>query len=156
MHILCTGVLRGAGKQNLGAKANLVGYWLVCIPTALVLAIAFDWQVRGLITGLLCGVTTTLLIYSIAIWKLNWYHEAELSQIRLSQERMEQSHINVHDIEIDNYDTQVNGSNDIAIELSKIDDTSSIAFRSPSGGIALDRRHSDVNDTHHINKQFNI
>lgn len=39
---VCSGVLRGAGKQKIGAVANLAGYWAFALPAAWALAFPAD------------------------------------------------------------------------------------------------------------------
>lgn len=159
---VASGVLRGAGKQSLGAKANFVGYWAVCLPTAL--ALAFNgFEVMGLIIGLTCGVTTTLIIYTWSLSRLNWYAEAAKAQARLAAEKLEQqSNDGTH---IDTYDTE--HAHDI--ELAKIDSNDSnnflstssagLSLRSPysgsiTGGAKVQRRNSiELNNN---NKQFEL
>lgn len=46
------GVLRGSGRQSLGAALNLVGYWCVGCPVALLLGFHFRLDVMGFWMGL--------------------------------------------------------------------------------------------------------
>lgn len=142
---VASGVLRGAGKQSLGAKANLFGYWVVCLPTALLLAF-HGYDVMGLILGLTLGVTSTLVVYTVALSRLNWYDEASKAQARLQAEReAEQS----NGTALDAYDAH---SDNIDIELAKIDGSNhttvytmaaGVSVRSPiSGGLKV--RHNSV------------
>ncbi len=48
------GVLRGSGRQSWGAVLNLVGYWLVGCPTAVLLGFKAHWDV----VGFWCGLAT--------------------------------------------------------------------------------------------------
>ena len=52
------GVLRGAGKQNYGAVANLTSFYAVGLPSAIYLCFHTSLQVRGLMTGIALGSAT--------------------------------------------------------------------------------------------------
>ena len=57
------GVLRGAGKQTLGAAVNLGAYYLIALPVAYYLCFSLDYEVLGLMIGVCVGVfvqTSTL------------------------------------------------------------------------------------------------
>lgn len=167
---VASGVLRGAGKQSLGAKANLIGYWGVCLPLALLLAF-HGWEVMGLIIGLASGVATTLLIYAIALARLDWYDEANKAQIRLIQEKAmyndndndsyNNNISNNHNINTSVMSSHIHNDDDaIDIELARIrgeitpspkhinNDTLNVSnnglmLRSPyTGGIAIPRKQS--------------
>ena len=51
------GVVRGAARQARGAKCNLVSYWVIGIPLAVVLAFKLQMGVAGLWLGLLIATT---------------------------------------------------------------------------------------------------
>ena len=57
MCICITGVIRGCGRQMLAAQCNLVNYWFIGIPIAVVLAFHFHLGVAGLWTGLLVATS---------------------------------------------------------------------------------------------------
>lgn len=50
-----SGVLRGAGKQWVGAVANIVSFYVIGIPLSIVLCFYTPLQVRGLMFGVYCG-----------------------------------------------------------------------------------------------------
>lgn len=52
------GVLRGAGKQNHGAVANLASFYIVGLPSAMYMCFHTSLQVRGLMTGISLGSAT--------------------------------------------------------------------------------------------------
>uniref|UniRef100_A0A0E0B992 Protein DETOXIFICATION n=1 Tax=Oryza glumipatula TaxID=40148 RepID=A0A0E0B992_9ORYZ len=49
------GALSGCGKQNIGAHVNLAAFYLVGIPTAVLLAFVLHLNGEGLWLGLVCG-----------------------------------------------------------------------------------------------------
>lgn len=53
----CAGVVRGAGRQTVGAATNFVSYWLLGLPLAALLAFRCHLGVHGLWLGLLTGTS---------------------------------------------------------------------------------------------------
>ncbi|XP_038669043.1 multidrug and toxin extrusion protein 1-like [Scyliorhinus canicula] len=72
MACVCGGVLRGAGKQKLGAIGNLVGYYLIGFPIGISLMFAAKLGVLGIVSGMLVSVFVQLVFYLIAISRMNW------------------------------------------------------------------------------------
>lgn len=54
----CSGVVRGAGRQSLGAASNLVSFWVLGIPLSVLLAFHLKLGVVGLLSGLLVASLT--------------------------------------------------------------------------------------------------
>ncbi|KAM0755371.1 multidrug/Oligosaccharidyl-lipid/Polysaccharide flippase [Meredithblackwellia eburnea MCA 4105] len=76
------GVLRGAGRSALGAKINLVAYYLVSLPIGLLLAFKapLAWNLRGLRgiwTGISVAIGATSLLTSWFVYNLDWDREAD-------------------------------------------------------------------------------
>ncbi|KAL6877513.1 hypothetical protein ACP4OV_012728 [Aristida adscensionis] len=66
------GVVRGCGRQKIGALINLAAYYFVGIPAAFVFAFVLHLKGMGLWFGILCGeVVQMVLLISITIWT-NW------------------------------------------------------------------------------------
>ncbi|KAL6661302.1 hypothetical protein ACP70R_000686 [Stipagrostis hirtigluma subsp. patula] len=71
-----SGVIRGCGRQKLGACINLTSYYLVAIPLGYFFAFACHMGGMGLWLGLLSGlVVQTILLISITLYT-NWDKEA--------------------------------------------------------------------------------
>ncbi|CAA7030275.1 unnamed protein product [Microthlaspi erraticum] len=86
-HILCfsilmdslsatlTGVVRGSGKQKIGAYVNIAAYYIFGIPMGLLFCFTFDLKVKGLWIGIFFGCTlqtlTLFLITTFTKWKTN-------------------------------------------------------------------------------------
>jgi len=66
LNAVCGGVLRGTGKQNLGAVTNITAYYLVGLPCAWALTFTYKWGV----VGLMCGLSTGTLLQSITMVSL--------------------------------------------------------------------------------------
>ncbi|XP_036380967.1 multidrug and toxin extrusion protein 1-like [Megalops cyprinoides] len=73
------GVVRGAGRQMIGALCNLVGYYFVGFPIGVTLMFAAKMGIIGLWTGLFICVFVQSVFFIILLVKLNWKkatHEA--------------------------------------------------------------------------------
>uniref|UniRef100_A0A8C7X351 Multidrug and toxin extrusion protein n=1 Tax=Oryzias sinensis TaxID=183150 RepID=A0A8C7X351_9TELE len=71
------GILRGAGKQMVGALCNLVGYYVFGVPIGVSLMFATLLSSTGLWTGLTVCVFMQSSFFLIYLWKLNWKKAAE-------------------------------------------------------------------------------
>ncbi len=84
------GVLRGCGRQKVGAKLNLIGYYIIGLPVALVLAFKFNLGLNGLWAGL----ATTIFLLSISlctvVWYTNWDRQVEKAYIRINDAEIEE------------------------------------------------------------------
>ncbi|RVE76354.1 hypothetical protein OJAV_G00009470 [Oryzias javanicus] len=76
------GILRGAGKQMVGALCNLVGYYVFGVPIGVSLMFAAHMNVEGLWTGLTVCVFMQSTFFLIYLWKLNWKKASEEAQVR--------------------------------------------------------------------------
>jgi len=76
------GVLRGCGKQRIGAYANLVGYYIVGIPIALALCFAPSVQmgVIGLWTGLCIGLFICAGIIITFVSRTDWQEQVRIAE----------------------------------------------------------------------------
>ncbi|XP_043574841.1 multidrug and toxin extrusion protein 1-like [Chiloscyllium plagiosum] len=66
------GVLRGAGKQKLGAIGNLVGFYSIGFPLGVTLMFAAHLGVLGLWSGLFICVVVQTVFFLIVISRMNW------------------------------------------------------------------------------------
>jgi MATE family multidrug resistance protein len=72
-----SGVARGCGWQAFGAAANLAAYYLVGLPSAVVLAFRYDFKGVGLWMGMILGISTqTATLMGLTI-TTNWQKQAE-------------------------------------------------------------------------------
>ena len=76
LNATAAGVLRGAGRQELGAVFNLVAYWVIGLPLAGVLAFKAGLGVIGLWIGLSTCASFNGVAMSGAVVKMNWVKEA--------------------------------------------------------------------------------
>ena len=65
---VCSGILRGTGRQNVGAVTNVISYYLFGLPAAWLLCFNAEWGVRGLMMGLSAGTLCQVLSLSTMIF----------------------------------------------------------------------------------------
>jgi hypothetical protein len=65
---ISSGVLRGAGRQDIGAVANIILYYAVGIPAAWYFCFHTALGVRGLILGIFCAVLLQTIVFCILIF----------------------------------------------------------------------------------------
>ncbi|XP_062031106.1 multidrug and toxin extrusion protein 2-like [Lepus europaeus] len=76
------GVLRGMGKQKIGALLNGIGYYAFGFPTGVSLMFAAKLGIIGLWSGLILCVFFQALFYLVYVWRTNWTRAAEQAQVR--------------------------------------------------------------------------
>nr|XP_060613620.1 multidrug and toxin extrusion protein 2-like [Anolis sagrei ordinatus] len=82
MAATCGGVLRGAGKQKIGAIANAVGYYVVGLPIGITLMFKYGLGVMGLWTGLIVCISLQAASFLVVVLRMDWKKAAEEAQIR--------------------------------------------------------------------------
>ncbi|XP_035856231.1 multidrug and toxin extrusion protein 1-like isoform X1 [Sander lucioperca] len=85
------GVLRGAGKQLIGALCNLVGYYLIGFPIGVSLMFAANMGIVGLWTGLCICVLMQSIFFVTFVCKLDWTKAAEEALVRAGVEIKEEN-----------------------------------------------------------------
>uniref|UniRef100_A0A8C1MP57 Multidrug and toxin extrusion protein n=1 Tax=Cyprinus carpio TaxID=7962 RepID=A0A8C1MP57_CYPCA len=70
-------IVKGLGKQKIGAVCNLVGYYAVGFPIGISLMFAAKWGILGLWTGLLISVFLQSVFLIALLFKLNWKKASE-------------------------------------------------------------------------------
>ncbi|CAN6183478.1 unnamed protein product [Urochloa humidicola] len=72
-----SGVSRGCGWQHLAAVTNLVAFYFVGMPLALLFAFKLDLRARGLWAGLICGLTCQACALLVITVRTRWAELAE-------------------------------------------------------------------------------
>lgn len=57
-----SGILRGCGRQTIGAVVNVMGYYVVAAPIIAIMVLVKDYKVQGVWYGLLAGVAFQCLV----------------------------------------------------------------------------------------------
>lgn len=74
------GVLRGSGRQMLGASINGLGYWVIGIPLAAFLAFPGNLGVHGFWIGITVGAFVQAVVLLAIIFRWDWQQEVERVQ----------------------------------------------------------------------------
>uniref|UniRef100_A0A8C5LUW1 Uncharacterized protein n=1 Tax=Leptobrachium leishanense TaxID=445787 RepID=A0A8C5LUW1_9ANUR len=72
LYVNSGGVIRGTGKQMIGAIVNTVGFYIVGLPIGISLMFAAKLGVKGLWLGLLSGGVLQASLYVIYILCFSW------------------------------------------------------------------------------------
>lgn len=78
-----SGILRGAGKQHVGARINLVAYYLIGLPCAWVLCFHCSLGVHGLMYGICIGSS---LQAWVVLYMVLFKHEYVFSRLKNLEE----------------------------------------------------------------------
>uniref|UniRef100_A0A3B5AC47 Multidrug and toxin extrusion protein n=1 Tax=Stegastes partitus TaxID=144197 RepID=A0A3B5AC47_9TELE len=86
------GIVRGAGKQKIGAVCNLVGYYFIGFPIGVSLMFPLKMGIVGLWMGfLVCGLVLATF-FVVFLWKLNWDKAKEEALVRAGVHVTEKKH----------------------------------------------------------------
>ncbi|XP_027358129.1 protein DETOXIFICATION 16-like isoform X2 [Abrus precatorius] len=77
LQCVLSGTARGCGWQKIGAFVNLGSYYLIGIPSAIVLAFALHIGGKGLWLGIICALIVQVCSLMIITIRTNWEQEAK-------------------------------------------------------------------------------
>lgn len=83
LQCVLSGTARGCGWQKIGAYVNLGSYYLVGIPSAILLAFVFHKGGQGLWLGIICALIVQVLSLFIVTIRTNWEEEAKKATDRV-------------------------------------------------------------------------
>ncbi|CAL1409830.1 unnamed protein product [Linum trigynum] len=83
LQAVLSGVVRGSGKQKLGAFVNLGAYYLVGTPLAAILAFVAHLGGKGLLIGISTGAGLQASLFAVTIVLTNWEQQASKSRERI-------------------------------------------------------------------------
>lgn len=66
---MLAGIMRGCGRQKIGASINLVTYWVCGLPLSVLLAFWGKLGALGLWTGLACIASVQALIMAVVVFR---------------------------------------------------------------------------------------
>jgi MATE family multidrug resistance protein len=90
---VCSGVLRGAGKQTIGAVANIIAFYAIGLPMAWTLCFKTGLGVNGLMMGIACGTIfqATVLLTLIFGFEKYMFSGTILREVKTESEPMMKS-----------------------------------------------------------------
>ncbi|XP_057216529.1 multidrug and toxin extrusion protein 1 [Triplophysa rosa] len=83
------GIVRGAGKQLIGALCNIVGYYFVGFPIGVSLMFAVGMGIIGLWVGMFVCVFLQSIFFITLICKLDWKKATEEALVRAGVQKLE-------------------------------------------------------------------
>ncbi|TVU32448.1 hypothetical protein EJB05_24179, partial [Eragrostis curvula] len=83
MQCVLSGVVRGCGRQKIGAFINLAAYYLVGIPAASIFAFVCHLRGKGLLFGIFCGAAVQMLLLLSITLCANWNKQASKAKDRV-------------------------------------------------------------------------
>lgn len=93
-----SGVAVGCGWQAFVAYINVGCYYIVGIPTGLLLGFKFGFGVKGIWLGMLGGTCLQTIILMVITYRTNWRTEVEKARERLSTWKVKSQHLQDKDI----------------------------------------------------------
>lgn len=72
LQLLSQGVMRSACRSAAGAAINLVGFNVLGLPLAMVLAFVVHLGVSGLWLGTICGHAFINVCFALVLWRTRW------------------------------------------------------------------------------------
>ncbi|KAM3268774.1 protein DETOXIFICATION 16 [Capsicum chacoense] len=85
LQCVLSGAVRGFGWQKIGAFINLGSYYLVGIPSAVLLAFVLHIEGKGLWLGIICALLVQVLSLLFITLRTNWEQEARKAQERVEE-----------------------------------------------------------------------
>lgn len=137
------GVLRGAGKQLIGALCNLVGYYFIGFPIGVSLMFAAKMGIVGLWTGLVVCVFMQSLFFLILVCKLDWKKACDEALVRAGVKVKEEKEMTVMESTDSNHN-QTEGSATESIYESVEEDNKLPKLQSPDQIISTTTTVGDV------------
>ncbi|XP_019108674.2 multidrug and toxin extrusion protein 1 isoform X1 [Larimichthys crocea] len=76
------GVVRGTGKQMVGAVCSLVGFYFIGLPIGVSLMFPVKLGILGMWSGLLISIVMQSIFFTLFLWKLNWKKATKEALVR--------------------------------------------------------------------------
>ncbi|KAI9893801.1 MAG: hypothetical protein M1814_006018 [Vezdaea aestivalis] len=83
---LCSGILRGIGRQEVGGYVNLFCYYVVALPVSVGTGFGLGWELYGLWAGPAIALLLVFIIESIFIYRTDWEKSVEAAKLRNENE----------------------------------------------------------------------
>ncbi len=81
--VACGGILRGCGKQYMGALYNFIGYFFLGLSLSALLAFLTDLELVGLWLGFGIAIFTSSVFALFVVFRIDWKEEVEKARERV-------------------------------------------------------------------------
>ncbi|TXG66382.1 hypothetical protein EZV62_007657 [Acer yangbiense] len=78
-----SGVAVGAGWQSIVAYVNIASYYLIGIPTGVLLGYVMKMEVKGVWIGMLFGIYVQTIVLIIITWRTDWDKQVAIARKRV-------------------------------------------------------------------------
>ncbi|CAH1777792.1 unnamed protein product [Owenia fusiformis] len=82
MQQVCGGILRGCGRQTLGACVNFIGFYIIGMPVGLPLMFKTKLGIAGHWWGNVLASAFQAIVFNIVIYKTDWKKFSDSAQVR--------------------------------------------------------------------------
>lgn len=89
MNGCCGGVLRGMGRQHLGATVNILSYYFFALPLGISLAFQYGWGLKGLWVGQCVALWSAGILQWVIVFYTRWQDEVERAFKRMEENRLD-------------------------------------------------------------------
>ena len=79
-----SGILRGVGKQHVGAISNVASYAFVGVPAAFLLAFQGGMGIYGLWSGLAIALVLQVTILGVCVYRIDWHAQVDAAKLRVA------------------------------------------------------------------------
>jgi MATE family multidrug resistance protein len=84
LNCVFSGIVRGAGRQELGGTVNLTAYYVAGLPTAGILAFRMGFGLMGIWYGLALANLLACCMMGTVVLRIDWEHEVINAADRLA------------------------------------------------------------------------
>ncbi|CAM8992151.1 unnamed protein product [Rhodiola kirilowii] len=82
---ILSGVAVGAGRQTVVAYVNICSYYVIGVPLGAMLAYVAGLGIKGMWTGMICGVAVQTLVLGYITWRTDWDDQVKKASQRLQK-----------------------------------------------------------------------
>jgi MATE family multidrug resistance protein len=113
--VVLSGIIRGIGRQIMGAVCNFMGYYVIGLPVGSLLAFFIQWRETGLWWGLTIGLfVVSVTLFAFLTIFVDWKYECEYATKRLKDQEVDS--VNLLSAESDSQEAPTDGIPDIMAE----------------------------------------
>jgi MATE family multidrug resistance protein len=80
-------ILRGCGRQMLGASITLTSYYIIGVPASVLMGLVWKWGPFGLFGGFILATFSQATFLSTVVSVTNWKHQVEAVKKRQKEEQ---------------------------------------------------------------------